>query len=340
MNRPLRLLDPFPCRPLKARYIPGMTVTAGCDIGGTKVRAALVDCGSGSSGAILQRVSAPTDPKAGTSSIVSALAELLEIAEQQPAGIGVGIAAYTEYPAGKVAFAPNLVYDDPNVTEVIRRRFGLPVAVENDANAAAWGEYRFGAGEGIGDMVMVTVGTGIGGGIIISGQLYRGHRGFAAEIGHMTILADGPQCACGEKGCLEALASGTAITREARIKISAGESSAILDLAGGDLALLTGEMVTEAASTGDELALRVMRDAGRYLGVGLASLAHLLDPEIFVIGGGAAGAGSLILDPARTELEKRLAGRREAPKVVVATLGDDAGVIGAADLVREQMQRA
>lgn len=316
-----------------------MTVNAGCDIGGTKVRAALVDTDSGR-GEILQRVTGPTDPMAGTSSILAALEELLDVAEQRPAGIGVGIAAYTEYPSGRVAFAPNLVYDDVNVAEAISERFGLPVAVENDANAAAWGEYRFGAAQRIEHMVMVTIGTGIGGGIIAYGRLYRGYRGFAAEMGHMTVLANGPQCACGERGCLEALASGTAIAREARSRILSGAKSALLDLAGGDPDVLTGELVTEAASIGDSLALEVMENAGRYLGIGLASLAHLLDPEIFVIGGGAAGAGSLILDPARVELEKRLAGRREAPKVVVATLGDDAGVIGAADLVRDRTKQS
>lgn len=311
-----------------------MSVTAGVDIGGTRVRAALVD----ERGSLSQQISRATDPRAGTASILAAIEDLLKIANERPVAVGVGIAAYTEYPSGRVAFAPNLQYGDRDVAAALRRRVDVPVVVENDANAAVWGEHLYGAGRGISEMVMVTVGTGIGGGIVAGGRLYRGSRGFAGEFGHMTVVDGGPECACGELGCLEALASGTAIGRMAREEVAAGARSAIVDLAGGHAGAITGEIVSEAASHGDPVAMKVMETAGRYLGIGLANLANLFDPEIIVVGGGGAASGRLLLDPATRELERKLSGRREVPKVVVASLGEDAGIVGAAALARLALQ--
>lgn len=307
-----------------------MALTAGVDLGGTKVLAALVD----DSGAIVARAAGATDTDAGTASLLSALKELLDGAGETPDAIGVAIAAWVEYPAGRVAFAPNLDYELPNVLEVVRDRFGLPTVVENDANAAAWGEREFGAGKGYEDMLMLTLGTGIGGGIIAGGRLYRGSLGFAAEFGHMTIVEGGPQCACGQRGCLEALASGTAIGRMAREGIGAAGDSIVIELAADNPARITGALVAEAARADDEFAIGVLERAGRSLGVGLANLVLAFDPEVIVIGGSVAGVGYYLLEPARLELDARISGRRKPPQILTASLGNDAGVIGVAALAR------
>lgn len=307
-----------------------MTLSAGVDLGGTKVLAALVD----DHGKIMDRVTGSTDVEAGTASVIDALEELLKVGTHRPQAVGVGVAAYVEHPSGRVVFAPNLEYDMPDVEQAVARAFGIPVAVENDANAAAWAEYVYGAGRGGGDMVMLTIGTGVGGGIVIAGNLYRGSRGFAAEFGHMTLVEGGPMCACGQRGCLEALASGTAIGRMAREGIGGAPDSILSELSGGNPAKITGALVSEAAHAYDEYAAGIIERAGRALGVGLASLTNAFDPGLIVIGGGGASAGDFLLAPARSELRKRLADRREPPEVVLGTLANDAGVIGAAALGR------
>jgi glucokinase len=307
-------------------------VTAGVDIGGSKVFAALVT----DEGSVLERVTRPTDPDLGTSSIIRALEELLATAAagEAPAAIGVAAAAFVEYPSGRVAFAPNLTYERPDIREAVQEHFGLEVAVENDANAAAWAEQQYGAARGSDDMIMLTVGTGVGGGVVIDGRLFRGHNGFAAEFGHITLVDGGPLCACGERGCLEALASGTAIGRMAREGIASAPDSILLELAGDQPTRITGALVSEAAHAGDEYAGMIMERAGRWLGVGLASLVNAFDPAVIVIGGGAVSAGWFLIDPARLELDRRIGPRRPAPPIVTATLGNDAGAIGAASLAR------
>lgn len=304
-------------------------ITAGVDIGGTKTLAALVDA----DGKILERAEERTDAASATSSVIRALEMLFEKGKAE--AIGVGVAAYVTHPEGRVAFAPNLSYDDPKVLDAVRRAFGLPAVVENDASAAAWGEHRFGAGRGATDLMMVTVGTGIGGGIVIDGRLYRGSGGFAAEVGHITIQDEGPRCACGERGCLEALASGTAVARMARESLGA-EDSILDEMSGGDGSRITGAVVAEAARARDPLAIRVMERAGRYLGVGVAALVNVLDPDVVVIGGG--GADEIIFESARAEVDTRIGPRRPTPALKYATLGNEAGVVGAADLARASLK--
>src|SRR5882672_9752204 len=199
-------------------------VTVRVDIGGTKVFAVLID----EDGSVRERASQPTDPEAGTASIVLALDQLIgrpgpdcgagsrPDPASRPGAIGIAAAAYVEYPSGRIAFAPNLIYGQTDVAEAVRRRFQVEVIVENDANAAAWAEQQYGAGRGSDDTLMLTIGTGIGGGVVVRGELFRGHLGFAGEFGHITLVDGGPLCACGERGCLEALASGNAIGRMAR----------------------------------------------------------------------------------------------------------------------------
>jgi glucokinase len=214
----------------------------------------------------------------------------------------------------------------------------LPVVVENDANAAAWGEFRFGAAEDVDDMVCVTVGTGIGGGLVLDGAVYRGAHGVGAELGHMRVVPNGHLCGCGNRGCLEQYASGSALVREARALASAGTvfAARLLELAGGDPEKITGPMVTGAARDGDGASRELLTDLGRWLGEGLASFAAVLDPAVFVIGGGVSAAGELLLAPAADAFRRNLTGRGYRPEaeIRVATLGNDAGIVGAADLAR------
>lgn len=232
--------------------------------------------------------------------------------QMRPVGIGLGIAAWVRH--GVPLFAPNL-RSCPNLRAPLAETYDVAVVVENDANAAAFGEWKFGAGTGTTNMLMVTLGTGIGGGAIINGEIYRGGRGFASEFGHITLDDGGPECACGNKGCFEALASGTALGRIASEK---------------QAELWTGEGVAEAARRGEAFALESIGEAGYWLGVGLSCLAFVFDPELIVIGGGAASAD--LLEPAVGELAERWRGKPDPPRVVRAQLGSDAGVIGAASL--------
>jgi glucokinase len=217
---------------------------------------------------------------------------------------------------------------------------GLPVVVENDGNIAAWGEYRYGAGRGTSDLTLVTVGTGIGGGIVINGQLFRGAHGVAGEIGHINAVPDGRPCGCGRHGCLEQYASGNALVRDARALAAErrGEAGVLLSLGDGTPEGVQGVHVTEAARAGDPVAMEAFTQVGAWLGRGLADLAAVLDPEVFVIGGGVSDAGDLLLASARQTLADKLIGQqnRPAPLVRVAELTNNAGLVGAADLARQR----
>jgi glucokinase len=239
----------------------------------------------------------------------------------------------------KVIFAPNLhAIEGVPLKDELGERTGLSVTVENDANAAAWGEFQFGAAEDVDDMVCVTVGTGIGGGLVLAGALYRGAHGIGAEIGHMRVVPGGHLCGCGNLGCLEQYASGKALVREARAAAVARPASAgrLLAMAGGDPEAITGPMVTSAAGDGDELAVSLLAELGRWLGEALASLTAVLDPAVFVIGGGVSEAGALLLDPARDAYSANITGKGHRPEAQIraSTLGNDAGIVGAADLAR------
>jgi glucokinase len=214
------------------------------------------------------------------------------------------------------------------------------VVVENDANAAAWGEFTFGAGEDTDDLLLVTVGTGVGGGIVHRGQLYRGGFGIAAEIGHMRIVPNGIECGCGEHGCFEQYASGSALVRVARERVANGDrgTEALKALADGDLNNITGPGLTELATGGDALSIELLADVGRWIGEGLAILASILDPRVIAIGGGVAAAGDLLLRPVVASFESHLPARSHRPQAEVrlAALGNAAGIIGAADLARNE----
>jgi glucokinase len=235
-------------------------------------------------------------------------------------------------------FAPNLAWRDEPLKKQVEDRFGLPVIVENDADAALWAESMLGAARGHDHVMLVTIGTGIGAGIMINGELYRGRWGAAGEPGHYRVMPDGRLCGCGNRGCWEQYASGSALVFEARefARRSPGAAVRLLQLGGGSAEGITGPAVTRAAREGDAGALRCFQIVGRWLGEGLADLAAILDPGCFVIGGGVSEAGSLLLDPAREAFRNGLTGRHHRPyaQIKLAELGSDAGLIGAASLAR------
>jgi glucokinase len=309
--------------------------TIGIDVGGTKIAGAVV----GPDGAVLARRQVPTEPDEPTA-ITSALLKVareMKAAAPAAASVGVGAAGLVDVKRGVILGAPNLAYRNVPVRDNLQERLGIPVVVDNDANVAALAEALYGAGRDAGDQLMVTVGTGIGGGIIIEGRIYRGHYGLGAELGHIVIDPDGPVCGCGNRGCWEAVASGTALGRLGRQRVEGGAGADLLAAVGGDLDAITGELVGEAAVAGSAFARDVVAEIGRLLGIGLASLVNIFDPEVIVVGGGAAaGTGELLLGPARDAMNAHVLGPswRTPVRVVPATLGNDAGVVGAAALAR------
>src|SRR4051794_1946266 len=259
------------------------------------------------------------------------------LAEHHVTCVGVGAAGWVDVARKTVLFAPNLAWRDTPLREQIAEKVDLPVVVENDANAAAWGEYRFGAGAGAKDVIVVTIGTGIGCGIVIDDRLYRGAFGIAGEPGHMRVVPGGRLCGCGNYGCWEQYCSGSALVRAAReIATERPEDGRrLLDLA-GEVEAIDGPAVARAAQEGDPAAIDCFQEIGRWLGQGLADIAAILDPGRFVIGGGVSDAGDPLLAPARGTFAAGLTGRGHRPpaEIVQATLGSEAGLIGAADLAR------
>ncbi len=305
----------------------------GVDAGGTKVEALLVDVEGG--GRILDRrlaLTPATDAEATTRTIV-ALARELMAGRSDVSALGMGAAGMMDR-GGVMRFAPNVAWREVPLAEKVRSGVGLPTLVDNDANVAAWGEFRFGAGRGCSDMLLLTVGTGIGGGIVAGGKLFRGGHGFAGEIGHVIVEPNGPLCGCGNLGCWEQVASGRAIGRLGREAAQEHPESLIVELAGGQASAVTGLAVTAAAMKGDPVAVRILAEVGRRLGEGIAGLVNILDPDMVVIGGGVIEAGDLILEPARRSFVDSVEAPEHRPEVplVPAMMGNDAGAVGAADL--------
>jgi glucokinase len=305
------------------------TLAIGVDIGGTGTKGGLVS----PDGTIHERHEVPTDPQAGTKSIIQVVDGLLERAGNRPvAAIGVGAAGFIDHAHGSVTFSPNLVYDDPNIADALTARTGLASVVDNDANVAAWGEHAFGSARDARHLVLVTLGTGVGSGIIVDGHLVRGATGSAAEFGHTVVDPFGPPCPCGLRGCLEQFTSGTAIARNAKAAVEADRSSTILSFA-GSVPAITAEHVAHAAREMDEVARTVLAKAGRMLGIGLSNLANLFDPEVIVLAGSVVAAGEPYLGVARdTFNQMMMAQRRRAYRLDVTKLGHDAGILGAAAL--------
>ncbi len=314
------------------------TYAIGVDIGGTKVAAGVVD----TSGAIVHEVrrSTPTkDVRETETAIAEAVQELR--ASYDVLAVGIGAAGWIASDRATVLFSPHLAWRNEPLRDALSDRIGLPVTVENDANAAAWAEYRFGAVRDEPVVVCITLGTGIGGGLVVAGTLYRGAYGVAGEWGHMCMVPGGRRCACGNRGCWEMYASGTALARDAieLAEISPVAAHRLLELVDGDISKLTGQEVRIAAQEGDHAAVEIFTAMGRHLGEGIASLAAVLDPSAFVIGGGVSDAGDLLLAPAREAFARSLTGRgfRPLARIEQARFGPSAGLVGAADLARRRI---
>ncbi|MGH2529743.1 MAG: ROK family glucokinase [Actinomycetota bacterium] len=307
----------------------------GIDVGGTKIAAFRV----ARDGTVLDRDMVPTpaeDPEATIDSMIDVAKRLLS---PEVVAVGVGAAGLVDVSGGILRFAPNLAWRELPIAERMSVALGLPCQVDNDATAAAWGEYRFGAGRGYRHMLLVAVGTGIGGGIVAGRRLFRGAHGFAAEIGHIIVEPGGPLCGCGNRGCWEQVASGHAIGRLGRRTAGEHPRSLVTELAGGDPDRVTGATVTEAAMRGDDVAIRILSKVGRRLGEGIAGLVNVLDPQVVVVGGGVIRAGDLLLDPARVAFAEAVEGFDHRPNVPIvgAQLGNDAGAVGAATLALEEL---
>jgi glucokinase len=304
----------------------------GVDVGGTKIAAGVISPG----GVILSEVSYPTtnvrEPLLAT--IAEAIADVRGGYDVR--GVCLAVPGFILASENKILSAANLeAIEGIPLEEELGTRTGLRVTVENDANAAAWGEFRFGAGEDVGDLILVTLGTGVGGGVISHGVLLRGARGMGGELGHVTVQPAGPRCGCGNRGCLEALASGTAIGHRAR-KVAAEHPDSALGRLAEEHAPL-GEDVLDLARKGDGASIKVLREAGTWLGIGLATFVNIFDPEVIAIGGGASAAGDLVLEPARRELRLRShSPSKDLVEIREATLGDKSGMLGAASLARNE----
>lgn len=310
----------------------------GIDVGGTGTKGAIV----GDEGEVLTRVERPTDVSAGTKSIIAVVEELLERSRENDrdvVAIGIGAAGFIDFRSGSVTFSPNLTYDDPQIASAVKGRTDLPVVVDNDANVAAWGEAMFGTAAGADHVAYLTLGTGIGSGFVVSGTLLRGLTGAGAEFGHTVVDPDGPQCNCGLRGCLEQLASGTAIARIATEAVEADPDSSIVSFA-GTLEEITAVHVAKAARQYDNTARAVLRRAGIALGIGLSNVVNVFDPEVIVLGGSVVEAGEPYLGPARDQLVAMTQAQRRRPmRLDVTTLGGDAGIIGAASLALHEVNK-
>jgi glucokinase len=314
-----------------------MGLSIGIDVGGTKILGGVVD----DKGVVLARARKDT-PRQGGAALTQTIAETVKelMLDHKVESVGVSAAGFVSSDRKTMLATPNIAdWNDVDLDSQLKSLIGLPVVIENDANAAAWGEAKFGAGRKQNHMMMLTVGTGIGGGIVVDGQLYRGAFGIAAEFGHMRVVPEGHICGCGARGCFEQYASGNALLRHAREAINASPEVArnLLSRGDGTVAGLTGQIITQAAQEADPIALAAFNTTGQWLGAGIASLAVLLDPACVVIGGGVIDAGEILLAPTRESLERTMpfAGKHPYPELIAAELGNDAGLVGVADLARE-----
>jgi glucokinase len=306
----------------------------GIDIGGTKIAGGLVD----EQGKIVRelKVSTPsTDPDA----IVAAVVDLANQLSEGESVIGVGVAAagFVDAERENIVYAPNLSWRNEPFKAKLEARIELPVLIENDARAAGWAEFQHGAGVGASHMILLTIGTGVGGAVVSDSKLQRGKFGFAGELGHVRMVPNGLLCGCGQHGCIEQYGSGTALLRSAQALAASGTAEgARLAALTAQVGTLTGAEVYQAISEGDPGALRLLAEVGSWLGQAIATLCAAIDPEVVVIGGGVSSAGDLLLDPIRESYLAHLPARDYRPKlnIVPAKFLNDAGVIGVADLVR------
>jgi glucokinase len=306
----------------------------GIDIGGTNLKAAIVS----SEGAVAAFDVAPWsagEPEEAVALIAGQRDRLVARVRPRPlSACGCGCAGLVDPGRGVIHASPNLpAWHDVQLARMLEGALDLSVVVENDANAAAYGEFAVGAARGAANAVLLTLGTGVGGGIVLGGRLYRGSHGGAGEVGHMAVTLDGPPCPCGSTGCIERLVNAEAIVARAVSLLESGRTSSL-----GGTSSFTAKDVGDAAQAGDSVAAEAVAETGRILGIGLANLVQLLDPDVIVLGGGVAEIGEPLLGPARAELERRIASYHASTvRVVPAALGETAGVVGAALLARDAL---
>lgn len=316
----------------------GTRKVIGIDVGGSKLLAGVIDEDLETYSRVRRSMHG-----LGQGEILDVLTEAVEearMAQPDVEAVGFGLPCLIDQRTGTAVIAVNLPIANLPFRDIMRERINLPVFIDNDGNATTLAEQRLGAAKGADNVVGLTIGTGIGGGLVLGGKVYRGHVGAGAELGHMVIDEDGPSCQgqCPNQGCLEAVASGTAIGREGMIAAEHEPDSA-LAAAAADGLQITGELVTDVALEGDEVARMVLGQIGRQLGVGLANMVNIFDPEVIVVGGGAMRGGDLLLEPAREELRRRaLPPGRDLVKVVAAQFGEEAGMIGAGLLALDQLE--
>lgn len=312
-----------------------MRSAIGLDVGGTKIAGGVVD----ERGKVLAEVVEATPEESDAAAVAPILLDIvtrLRADHPDVCAVGVGAAGIVEWPTGRMLWAPNNEYRDWPVREQLEQATGLPAVVDNDANVATLAEARL-APHGAAEMVMITVGTGIGGGLVLGGQIYRGPTGRGAELGHIVLNPDGPVCGCGNHGCFEAYASGTALTRMGR-EAAGDDPRGLIARLGAEQGEVTGKTVTAAAQQGDAVARQLFERLGRWLGVGIASLANIFELEVVAVAGGLVETGDLLLDPARRAAREFAYGveARTVVPIVAATSGSDAGMIGAALLALEE----
>ena len=318
------------------------TLILGIDLGGTKILTAVTN----TQGKILSRDHSITPAKKGQEAVIKSILESVGRALEQAriaavdlTAIGLGAPGLSNPETGILFTSPNLPgWKDVPLRDIIEKELGRKAFLINDANAAAMGELHFGAGRGARNFIYITVSTGIGGGIINDGKIYMGSTGTAGELGHMVIDDGGPQCNCGNKGCWETLASGTALAREARHRIKEGAATSILKYADGNIEKINAEAIHEAAQAGDKLANELIAQTAYYLGVGLANLINIFNPEVIVIGGGLSNIGDMLLKPAFEEAGRRAFRQSyQAVRFARAELGRNSGVLGAAAYALEKI---
>lgn len=307
----------------------------GIDLGGTNISTGIVD----ENGNILIKASTPTIKGRDAEDILDDMAELskklmneLNVTEKDIEAIGVGLPGMIDKKKGLSIYANNLKFNNTNIVEEMQKRIDLPCYIENDANCAAIGENVCGVAYGNENLIYITIGTGLGAGIIINGKVFDGSFGGGGEAGHMVIVAEGEECTCGRKGCWEAYASASALRREGRIAAAKYPNSKIYDLVDGNIKLIDAKTVFDAADLGDEVAIDIIDMYIKYLAVGLVNLVNIFQPEAIIIGGGVCAQGDKLIDPLKEILSKRVYGGQLKTKLCIATLGNDAGIVGAAML--------
>jgi glucokinase len=310
----------------------------GIDLGGTNLKAGIVE----RDGKITHRLSIKTNYNADSQAISNQIFELIDeiikdahVKKSDIIGVGLGSPGLIDKKGETIIFSPNLPrWRNIPIKRLVIERFSMPCVLENDANAAAWGEKWVGAGKDVNSLVMLTLGTGIGGGIVIDNKLWRGANNVAAEIGHMIIHMDGPKCSCGNNGCIEAYASATAMVRRFKESLKGGASSSLKDSRE-----ITAKMINDAAFQGDRASLDIIEETGRYLGIALVNVMHILNPEMIVLTGGMIGSGELLMNPIRqVTKQKAFEASYRDTKIVFSQLGNDAGIIGAAGCLLKELE--